>query len=203
MSILIKFAAAATFALSAVAAQAVVPVYPAQGTENAALYSFTAAATGTIEAYFAGSTAGYTEELGLLVNGVDSGVLGLNNKTTANGAAISFGSVTAGDTLTFFINVFNTSKTWFSDKSLNSDSINHVWSTAYAGGDFGIPAGTFFGFEDLTGGGDLNYNDEKFVFTNVKTVGSDVPEPAVWAMMIGGFGMIGAGLRGRRTALAA
>jgi hypothetical protein len=32
-------------------------------------------------------------------------------------------------------------------------------------------------------------------------VNGAVPEPASWAMMIGGFGMVGAAMRRRRTAI--
>ena len=200
MSFFVKLVAATAFALTSMGAQAVIPVYPNAGTENPALYTFTAAATGSLQAYFAGSTAAYEEELGLKINGIDSGVLGLNNKNSANGGSISFGNVTAGDVLTFYINVLSTNETFYSDKSLNLDGINHVYSTSYAGGDFGIPAGTFVGFEDLTNGGDLNYNDEKFVFTNVAT-DSTVPEPASWALMITGLGMVGAAARRRSKAV--
>ncbi len=74
---------------------------------------------------------------------------------------------------------------------------------AYAGGDAGIPAGTLVAFEDLPKfGTDFNYNDEKFVFTNVSGV-TGTPEPATWALMIGGFGLVGASLRRRSTAVAA
>lgn len=196
-----KFAVAAATALVATSAQALIPTYPSPGTENPALYTFTAAATGAVTAYFAGSTAGYTEDLGLLVNGVDTGIYGLSNHTTLLGTALSFGGVTAGDSLVFFTRVQTTGFTYYSDKSLNGDGINHVYSTSYAGGDFGIPAGKFVAFEDLNGGGDLNYNDEKFVFTNVAAT-SSTPEPASWALMIAGFGLVGAGLRRRATAFA-
>ena len=51
---------------------------------------------------------------------------------------------------------------------------------------------------DLTGlNGSTDY--EKLVFTNTNAA---VPEPASWALMIGGFGMIGAAMR-RRSALVA
>ena len=36
---------------------------------------------------------------------------------------------------------------------------------------------------------------------NVTAIGAAVPEPATWAMMIGGFGVIGASLRRRRRAV--
>ena len=40
-------------------------------------------------------------------------------------------------------------------------------------------------------------------FNDITTGGSVVPEPATWALMIGGFGLAGATLRRRRTATAA
>lgn len=191
---------AAAVALSATAAQAAIPAYPTPGVQNPVLYSFTAASTGDLVAYFAGSTASFTEDLGLLVNGVDTGIYGLQNNTTALGASLNFGSVTAGDTLVFFARVFNTGETYFSDKSLNLDGVNHVYSTAYAGGDFGIPAGTFVAFEDLPSGGDFNYNDLTFVFTNVSTT---VPEPGSWALLLTGFGLVGVAARRRQAVVAA
>lgn len=193
---LLNFAIAAGLGLSAVAASAALPVYPTPGVQNATLYTFTAASTGDVVAYFAGSTAGYSEDLGLLVNGVDTGINGLPNHATALGAALNFGSVNAGDVLTFYTRIFTTGDVFYSTKALNSDGVNHVWATGYAGGDFGIPAGTYVAFEDLNGGGDLNYHDETFVFTNVATTGN-VPEPATWAMMIAGFGLVGAVARRR------
>jgi len=36
---------------------------------------------------------------------------------------------------------------------------------------------------------------------NIAAVGAAVPETATWAMMIGGFGMVGAAMRRRRTAV--
>ena len=185
------------------AANAALPVYPTPGTENPVIYSFTAAADGDIVAYFAGSTASYSEDLGLLIDGVDSGVEGLNNHTSFLGESLNFGHASAGQSLIFFTKIFSTGATFFSDKSLNFDGINHVYATAYAGGDFGIPKGTYVAFEDLTGGGDLNYHDETFVFTNVKGGGGSVPEPTTWALMLVGFGGLGAMLRrSRKTVLA-
>jgi hypothetical protein len=195
--LLIGLAAVAT----AGAASAAIPFYPTAGIENPAAYTFTAAATGDLVAYFAGSTAGYSEVLGVLVNGVDSGITGLENHSTPLGTALNFGQVNAGDSLTFYINVLTTGDTFYSKPSMNVDGVQHVWSTSYAGGDYGIPAGTFVAFEDLRGGGDLNYNDLDFVFTNVAAENT-VPEPATWALMIAGFGLVGGALR-RRNVVAA
>lgn len=183
-------------ALIASQAQAAIPLYPSPGTVNPINYSFTAASTGNIVAYFAGNGAGFTNLLGLLVNGVDTGIEGLNNQTSAIGDSLDFGPVTAGDVLTFRLRVTDTGDLFYSDRSLNTDGITHIYATSYAGGDFGLPAGTYVGFEDLNGGGDLDYEDLAFIFTNVR---SNVPEPAAWAMMLGGFGLVGSAMRRRRV----
>ena len=182
------------------AASAALPAYPTPGVENPVVYNFTAAANGDVVAYFALDfvSAAYDEDLGLRVNGVDTGINGLENHSTAAGTALDFGPVSAGDVLDFYIRVFNTGDVWHSDKALNSDGANHVWAAPYAGGDFGIPAGTYVAFEDLPGCcTDFNYHDEAFVFTNVRG-GGGVPEPLTWSLMIMGFGAAGAMLRRAR-----
>lgn len=188
---------AALLGASATAFADAIP-YAGVGTENSVLYSFTAAATGDVNAYFYGSTAGYTNTLSLLVNGVatveSAGGL-LNNHTSFIGQMVNMGSANAGDTLTFRLNVLSTGDLFFSDKSLNADGVNHVYATSFSGDlGAGIPVGTYVAFEDLYGGGDLNYHDENFVFTNVAT--RNVAEPETIAMLTLGVGIMG--LMGRR-----
>ena len=183
------------------AAQAALPFYPAAGTENPVPVTFVAASSGDIIAYFAGQDAGDTEDLGLLINGVDTGNYGLQNHSAALGEAFNFGHADAGDELVFFIRDLSAGRTFFSKTSLNADGFNHAYATPYAGGDFSIPAGTFVSFEDINGGGDRDYNDETFVFTNVRDTHGGVPEPATWGLMIAGFGLAGTALR-RRAAIA-
>jgi len=171
--------------------------YPTPGTANPVTYTFTASSTGNITAYFYGSTAGFTNDLSLLVNGVLSGVEGLNNHTSPYGQSLNLGSVQAGDTLIFVLNnlVLGGIGPWYSDQSMNSDAVNHVYSTDF-GGDAFIPAGTFVSFEDLPSGGDLNYNDEDFVFTNVSTNVASVPEPATVLLL--SMAVMAMGLRRQR-----
>jgi hypothetical protein len=171
------------------------------GTANPVTYTFTAATTGDISAYYLGSTAGYTEYLGLLVNGTDSGVTGLQNHgalpaETAVGQQLDFGHVNAGDVLTFYTYVSDIGTAWYSTVALNTDGVNHVYSTSYTGPDG--PAGTYVAFEDLAGGGDLNYHDETFVFTNVASTPS-IPEPANMALLMAGCGLVGCMARRRRS----
>jgi hypothetical protein len=152
--------------------------YPNPGTQNPVTYTFTASSSGDIIAYFDGSGASYTETLGLDVNGVSTGITGLNNHATALGTALDLGHANAGDSLTFFINVLTTGDVWYSNPSLNADGANHIYSTSFSGTP-AIPAGTYVGFEDLAkSGSDFNYADEQFVFSNTTTSVGSAPEPS-------------------------
>ncbi len=193
------------------------------GNVNAETYKFTAVGTGDVVAYYVGATAGYTNTISLLVNGIDKGIAGLVNhdfngvKESKYGQSLNFGSVKKGDSLVFKLNANLTAgagaHTLFSDPSLNTqDKLNHIYSSAYAGdvtlkdGAFGlIPKGTYVGFEDLIGGGDLDYDDEQFVFTNigvnVPTVAKTPIPGAVWLFGTGIAGLIGLGRkRGQKMA---
>ena len=187
---------AAILAASSTAFAAPAP-YANVGHVNPDTYSFTAAHTGTLTAYFVGSTAGYTEKLGLNVNGVDTGIWGLQNHSSVYGQSLSFGTVNAGDSLVFKAYVLTTNKTYFSTPSMNPDGLNHIYSHSYAG-DSLVPAGTYVAFEDLFNGGDLNYHDLNFVFTNVS---SATPIPAaLWLFGTGIAGLVSASKR-RKTGI--
>jgi hypothetical protein len=166
-------------------ANATPTAYPNSGTPNPAVYTFTAANTGSIIAYFAGSTASFVNDISMMVNGVATGVYGLPS-TSAYGASFNMGSVTAGDTIVFEMRNISPGGIgpWYSDMTLNSDGINHIYSNLY-GGDSLVPAGVYVAFEDLPGGGDFNYHDQNFVFTNVNATG--VPEPS--SLLLLGFGI--------------
>jgi hypothetical protein len=200
-----SLSAAALFACAA-SAQAGPILYSQVGKQNTQEYTFTAAATGDVMAYFVGSTAAYTNEITLLVNGIATGIQGLNNKTTRNDTALNFGAVQAGDSLVFkLVNIVPGTGVgpWYSQTSLNSDGINHIYSSAWAGNN-ALPAGTYVAFEDLPKGGDFNYNDISFVFTNVATnvpAKGTVPEPGSLALL--GLGVVAFAASRRKRAQAA
>src|SRR5688572_28826003 len=65
-----------------------------------------------------------------------------------------------------------------------------------------IPVGTDYAWTNIGAFNvSLNQGQEYIAFLTVADIGA-VPEPATWALMIGGFGMAGAMLRRRRMALA-
>lgn len=188
--------ALSAYALSAHAAPA---PYANAGTENLIEYTFTAANDGDILAYFVGKGgAGFTNTLSVSINGVATGVSGLNNQTSVYGESVNFGYANAGDTVVFSLYVANLDLTWSSNKGDNVDGANHVYSYLYEGDD-AVPSGLYIGFEDLKVNSDFNYLDEQFVVTNVTTGPTpEVPVPAAaWLM---GSGLIGlAGVARRRS----
>ena len=186
----ITSALVAASALSAVPAHAAFTLYPAPGTQNPVTYSATAANNGFLRTLFVSKSAAYTSKLGVFVNGVDRG-FGLNNQTASFGQMHNFGSVNAGDTIEYYIFVTNTNQTFRMNSALNPHKFKHFWRSAYSGTDFGGTVnGQYYSVEDIKGGGDRDYNDFAFVSTT-----APVPEPATWAMMILGFGLIGGALR--------
>ena len=167
--------------------------YSATGAE-AVSSTFTAAKTGAITAYFLNSNAGYTSLIGVSINGASVGIWGLNNHTSTLAQSLVLGNVNAGDTIEFNLFVTDTNATWSSNVSGNADHFNHVYATAFSA-DGDIPAGTFVGFEDLFGGGDRDYNDIEFVFTNTASApvqaapaAPAVPEPASLSLL--GLGLM-------------
>jgi hypothetical protein len=188
-------------------AEAALPLYGTPGVENIEVYSFTASGNGPVTAYFAGSSAGYGSKVGLSINGGPVSLWGLQNNTTPLGTAVVLGNVSLGDTMTFVLSVATgdsggpsdpTMPSYFlySDKALNPEGSQHIHAAAYAGGDYGIPAGTYVGFEDISpiGGGDRDYNDNQFVFTGPGL--NRVPEGGSAVAMLG-LAMAGLGVARR------
>ena len=115
------------------------------------------------------------------------------NGVSLPGDTKSLGFFTAGTELIFRLEVGFSGDIFYSGAaSRNLDGLAH----AAANSDGGF---TFVGFEDLFGGGDGDYDDLVFSFSN--TLSGPVPEPASWAMMIGGFALAGSAMRRRKVAV--
>jgi hypothetical protein len=198
------------FATAASASDAI--PYPNPGFVNTQTYSFTAASTGDLTAYIVGGfSAGFDNQLGVLVDGVQQGGFGLDNHTSNSGDSIDFGQVTIGQSLVFILHNLSVGQDAYSLASMNvaydsadyTGSHNHIYSTAYTGDPAigTVPQGTYVAFEDEPfPGSDFNYDDESFVFTNTASVVSGgAPEPATWGLMLVGFGGLGAMMRRRRS----
>ncbi len=202
------------FALSAFslasAAYAVVPVYSNKGTPiNIVGYSYgsyVAPSTGWVWSYFLGKRAAYLSVVSLKVNGVVTAESPIfPNQTTPVGTAAKLGFVHAGDTLELMLELLAPGNVagvkLYSNPANNTDGNVHTYVVPYGGGDAGVPLGSYLyvGFEDIVGPHDPNYkndwdyDDHRFAFTI-----AGVPEPASWAMLVAGFGLVGAGLRRKK-----
>jgi hypothetical protein len=166
------------------------------------------ASGGDVVAQFMGHTAGFTNELYLFsasdlstplpvtasVGTLGQGLIFINH-TNSPGDSVNLGSFAVGTELVFGIFVQNTQQTYFMGPAArNPDNLEHG---AVDNGlppqfpNYGspIPAGyTGVGFEDIFGGGDLDYDDLGFAFSNVRVV----PEPvslSLLAVGLAGFGV--------------
>jgi hypothetical protein len=135
-------------------------------------------ADGNVTAKFLSSGGVYSNDLYLDSPANALGIL-FNNQTSTPGDTVDLGSYTAGTELIFRIYVNDTGYDFFTGPAIrNPDGLPHVNvdSTILGGGE------TYVGFEDLYGGGDLDYDDLAFSFTN-----TTVPEPSSIALL----GMVG------------
>ncbi len=113
---------------------------------------------GNVTATFQGSNAGYVSSLFL-------GSTKIFTTSQSTGSSFDLGHFTAGTELVFRLEVHNTGHTFFSGGASNNiDGIAH----AYVNDTFGANE-TLVSFEDLLGGGDRDYNDLIFSFSNTNT----------------------------------
>jgi PEP-CTERM motif len=142
---------------------------------------------GDVVAYFVGSDASFSSTASLYLPTYSGEIF--PNHSTLPGSFVNLGSFAPGTPLVFRLQVNDGQYNWFTGPATdNSDGIVHARTGTWVGTT--IPDGTFVGFEDFPGGGDLDYNDHQFVFTNVQAV----PEPGTMALFGGGL----AGLLFRR-----
>jgi hypothetical protein len=157
-------------------------------------YNFTATATGNVTGYFYAFSAGDTDFVRMIDTTTNTtSSWNFENQTTAVGTTADFGHVNAGDILVFELYDASGNFTYASDPAYSDDGINHAYTTSFTaatvnGVDF--PAGTYIGMEDIFQGGDMDYNDDQFVFTNVTT--TPAPEPGSLLLLgTGAFGVVG------------
>ncbi|PZU50349.1 MAG: hypothetical protein DI568_03510 [Sphingomonas sp.] len=197
--------ALAATSLAAPPAQAAGMIYSNPGVAITQSYSFEKLTDGDLLISFMGGAANYKSYLGVIVNGIDLG-LGLSNKV-ARGTTWNYGFVEAGSSIIFYLDVENTGLTYSSVSSLNPDGLNHLYAGTYGGGNriggkwFARTQYAAIGFEDMQGGGDNDYDDARFIAEQVGLAPYEpAPEPAAWAMMLVGFGLVGMAARSKRTA---
>jgi Domain of unknown function (DUF4114)/PEP-CTERM motif len=156
---------------------------------------FFVADDGAVEATFLGSDAGYFNTLFLYspAPSVPGGIY-LFDKDSDYGASVDLGEFDAGTELVFRLLVKNTGLNFYSGAgSDNPDSLPHAMAVTTLLSDDSYL--TTVGFEDLRGGGDLDYNDFMFSLSNVIDPPA-IPEPSVLLLLA--IGLIGLSVMGRR-----
>ncbi len=151
-------------------------------TVNAEAMKFQVAQDGDVNVQFLGQSAQYNNVIGF--NLFDdptfipvSDVRTFSNHGVDIGYSLNLGYHSAGTIIDVSNWVPETGDIWWSDTHRNSDGINHIYSSTFGNH-------TYIGFEDLRGGGDLDFNDTTFMMSNVIP---SVPEPETYLMLVIGL----------------
>lgn len=157
------------------------------GNVNAA--SFKVASDGPVNAFYAGSSAGYESTMFALIG--DGSPLQsfdvFSNKSSSIGDFKNLGYFHQNDYFVPVLHVANTGYFYSSFANSNLDNLNHIFAS-----QFSLPDSTpavFIGFEDIYGLGDRDFDDNMVIFTNVMM--APVPEPSTYAMLLLGLGLLG------------
>jgi hypothetical protein len=132
--------------------------------------------SGSVISFFAGSDASYNSVINLIQPAGFAGNPFFFNHGTAEGTALNLGSYTAGTILRFRLDVLGLNQSFFTGPAAgNPDNQIHVahglWNA-----DAVIPVnGLLVGFEDLMGGGDMDFNDNMFVLANASGRVTPIP----------------------------
>ena len=155
-------------------------------------YRYIVAKDGMVSGFFGGQTAAYDSDLSLIAEGYPDTDQHISNHVAKLGEMTTFGWYEAGTELTFKLFVHNTGDTFYSNTAMNPDGLEHARAFQFALPNGSLSAFTpviFMGFEDLMGGGDMDFNDNMAMFSNV--IMMPVPEPSSIAMLLAGLGLLG------------
>lgn len=155
---------------------------------SAQSYRYTVAKDGFVSGVFSGQTAEYDSDLSLIADGYPPTERHISNHVAQLGEITTFGWYEAGTELTFKLFVHDTGDTFYSNTSMNPDGLEHVRAFPFVFPSASLSTFTpvaFLGFEDLLGGGDMDFNDNMAMFLNVAM--APVPEPSTISMIIAGM----------------
>jgi hypothetical protein len=121
------------------------------------------------------------------------------NHSTAIGELANLGTFALGDELVFRLRVLTTGEDFFTGPgSRNPDGLVHARVTDWTGSPVIPLTGLRVGFEDLAGGGDLDFDDFEFVLSGARTAEvAPVPEPATLLLLGTGAALLAGRRRGR------
>jgi len=112
------------------------------------------------------------------------------NHATPPGETATLGSFTLGAELVFGLRVLSSGDDFFTGPaSRNADGVVHAQASSWPGTPAIPTRGVLIGFEDVFGGGDRDFNDFRFVVSNVRIVeAAPVPEPST--LLLVGTGIV-------------